>query len=74
MLMVKSLKVDNSAGTVSETAISRRNLYLSNLLSFGFRSYSRPIKKIATEKPDLELQLDAVLDANGRVTEISIKH
>ena len=51
--MVKSLKVDNSTGTVSETAISRRNLYLSNLLSFGFRSYSRPIKKIATEKPDL---------------------
>ncbi|MCW8956904.1 MAG: hypothetical protein OQL09_08480 [Gammaproteobacteria bacterium] len=70
--MAKSLKADHS--TRSETAISRRNLHLSNLLSFGFRSYTRPIKKMTTENTDLELQLDAVLDDKGRVTEISIKH
>ena len=72
MLMGKSLKADYS--TQTETAISRRNLHLSNLLSFGFSSYSRPIKKMSTENTDIELQLDAVLDDNGRVTEISIKH
>lgn len=70
--MVKSLKANCSSG--SENAISRRSLHLSNLLSFGFRNYSRPINKMATENMDLELQLDAVLDDNGRVTEISIKH
>jgi len=70
--MVKSLKADNSIR--SETAISRRNLHLSNLLSFGFGSYSRPIKKMTTENMDFELQLDASLDDKGRVTEISIKH
>jgi len=70
--MVKSLKATESTG--SENAVSRRNLHLSNLLSFGFRDYSRPIKQMTIENTDLELQLDAVLDDKGRVTEISIKH
>lgn len=70
--MVKSLKADYSTHT--ETAVSRRNLHLSNLLSFGFHSYSRPIKKMPAEGTDFELHLDVALDDKGRVTEISIKH
>jgi len=70
--MVKSLKADNSIH--SESGISRRSLHLSNLLSFGFSSYTRPIKKMTTENADLELQLDAVLDDKGRIADISIKH
>ncbi|MFW2371674.1 MAG: hypothetical protein ACN4GM_01030 [Gammaproteobacteria bacterium] len=70
--MVKSLKAAYSTGL--EYAISRRNLHLSNLLSFRYPGYSCPIKKMTTENTDLELLLDAVLDDEGHVTEISIKH